>query len=909
MESPRSGAGGGFGAAVAALLTSALADTGARLKLPQGLDSPWFFISWPDCRLPEQGWKLHLSAFDWNPQAVLEQALPILAAARVAFKVIGDERWLRMLNEGSAGLPQVGKFVTVYPDSDDAAIAVAAQLEYATRGLTGPNIPSDRRVRGSHIVHYRYGSFGSRHVQTRMGEVVPALVDTAGALVPDVRSSSYVQPDWVTDPFAHAGLAKEPERDSRSVGRRYHTMLTLSGNARHRIEFAFDSIALRTCVVKRAPATDDGHLPEAIRSRFAREAALIDRLSVRTGGVLTVLSTVFDEQEAAIVFEDVEGETVENLTRTAASRGEFTHEEFVVELERQLAEILEAIHDEGLVYGDLKSPNVIVQPDGRVRLVDLETLTPMGAEVSPGMGTQGYTSPRRRCGRAASISDDVYSLGALLYFAATAAEPSRAPDPERLLARPIQFLNPTLSDRCIEAIERCLDPSPRRRFRSVRAVTRALGSSPFDVVLRAPPASSRQKETRPADRTQHYLETARAVADALAASAESIGGADVVWRSRHRIGKGELLRHIDRGVAGTVIALAELVEALQLDRHASMLRRGARGLLRSARPEGETLPGLYIGEGGVAAAILRAGEVLADGELVAAAIDRARWVARLPHVSPDVFHGSAGRAVLHLLVWSKTQELEDLDHAIAAGSFLLETATREGPHASWAIPDGFETMSGTAPLGYAHGAAGVCDVLLSLFEATGNTDFLAGAHDGLVWVESQEVPILDGAGVAWPVLEGAATHPPFWCHGAAGIGRSFLHAAELDLVPRAGDLAERAGYAAAHAARWGGPTLCHGLSGNIQLLLDLGVARAPNFTTAAHELAQLLDAFALHGDGGTVFVTDSPRIVTPDYMAGYAGVGATLLRLADPSRPQALTPAGLTNGFAHGRRRDEPDEA
>src|SRR5213078_1654866 len=90
---------------------------------------------------------------------VLDRCLAVLGGERCGFKVAASRARLRELNLGLAGATQVGKFVTVYPEDDAAAIRLADALHLATAGLEGPPIPSDRRLRPGSLVHYRYGSF------------------------------------------------------------------------------------------------------------------------------------------------------------------------------------------------------------------------------------------------------------------------------------------------------------------------------------------------------------------------------------------------------------------------------------------------------------------------------------------------------------------------------------------------------------------------------------------------------------------------------------------------------------------------------------------------------------------------------------------------------------------------------
>ena len=84
---------------------------------------------------------------------------------------------------------------------------------------------------------------------------------------------------------------------------------------------------------------------------------------------------------------------------------------------------------------------------------------------------------------------------------------------------------------------------------------------------------------------------------------------------------------------------------------------------------------------------------------------------------------------------------------------------------------------------------------------------------------------------------------------------------------------------------------CHGLAGNIELLLDAyQLFGEPAYLREARSLARLLEAFASEHDGRLVWPSESPLTFSPDYMVGYVGVAACLLRLADPEHvPHLLT--------------------
>ena len=92
-------------------------------------------------------------------------------------------------------------------------------------------------------------------------------------------------------------------------------------------------------------------------------------------------------------------------------------------------------------------------------------MTPLGESQRRTRGTRGYVSPQRAGGPpfVVSVAEDVYALGAMLYLAATGAEPSQATDAIDLLVRPLARMAPALDPRILAIVERCLAADPARR--------------------------------------------------------------------------------------------------------------------------------------------------------------------------------------------------------------------------------------------------------------------------------------------------------------------------------------------------------------------------------------------------------------------------------------------------------------
>lgn len=865
--------------------------------------SRWIRVGRAGTVPPGQGWKLHVSATPASAPAVLAGALPVLLDEGACFKVAASPLVLRSLNDGEGGLSQIGKFLTVYPAQEDQAVRLAVALDEATRGLPGPAVPSDRALRAGSLVHYRYGTFGGQALETAPGQLVGALVGPGGERVPDHREARYHCPEWLVDPFVAAGIADAPT--VRLVGGRFLVTGTLHRSPRGAVHLAMDVVDMRACVLKRA-CRDAGAAPDGRDARdFLRhEAAVLARLAPdpRFPAVYGLFEQ--DDGDVLLAMEEVEGVTLSEHIGRRAVTGRGLPPEQVVAWGRELAAALARVHAAGLVYRDLKTTNVIVGRDGRLRLVDFE-FAHDPAEGGPprGVGTRGYYE-RPRAGDAIGEAGDVYGLGAVLYAAATGAEPYLAPRPYDLLARPPALLRPTVGPGLVGVISRCLEADPAARWASMAAVDVALGELGEDARRPPPPLGAEpvpETETEAGARRRARLLAGR-LGDWLHTTVRRAPGR-LSWPHHDPAAPGTDPGDVAAGTDGVLLALAELVADLDDPRHAALLAEGAEALASVSAGRRRPPPGLYLGAGGTAAALLRAGRVLGDDHLVAAAAERARSIARQPHDSPDLFHGSAGRLRLHLVTWDATGDREQLRAAVSAGEWLLAGGPGGAKGAPrWSMPAGYGDLSGSTYLGYAHGAAGVADALLDLFEATADDRFLTAASDTAAWLHRLALPALDdGTGLTWPAVEGGAAAGALWCHGATGIGRFFLHATQLG-VPGASDVALGAAWMAARGARSNGPTQCHGLAGNIELLLDVArVTGHEPWRREARSLARLLDAFAVEREEGLVWMADPPPTVVPGYLLGCAGVAVCLLRLADPEhRPHLLSREGF--GYLPARR-------
>jgi serine/threonine-protein kinase len=226
----------------------------------------------------------------------------------------------------------------------------------------------------------------------------------------------------------------------------------------------------------------------ATAARFAREVQAVTGLShVNTVRVYDYGRA--DDGSFYFVMEYLDGPTLEELVRTYGPQPPGR----VVHLLRQVCGALAEAHAAGLVHRDLKPGNVIVATLGGQRdvakLLDFGLVQDLSTETverltRTGMvlGTPAYLSPEQAAGESAvDARGDVYSLGAVAFFALTGRPPFQGKTIGQLLAAhraevppPVTDLRPELPADLTAVVARCLAKDPGDRFQSAAEVDLAL---------------------------------------------------------------------------------------------------------------------------------------------------------------------------------------------------------------------------------------------------------------------------------------------------------------------------------------------------------------------------------------------------------------------------------------------------
>jgi serine/threonine protein kinase len=257
---------------------------------------------------------------------------------------------------------------------------------------------------------------------------------------------------------------------------RYKISRLLGGGGMGMVYLATDQrLANRPCAIKEMV---DHFIDQAQRIEaneyFAREADTLAQLKHQA------IPAITDRFELAnrhyLVMEYVEGR---NLEEELAVRGEPLPEGLVIDIARQLCDVLVYLHGltPPIIYRDMKPSNVMLNSNGRVVLVDFGIARLFKAARKGTMiGTLGFAPPEQYQGLVDPRSD-IYSLGATLHYVLTGRDPEKFPP---FSFPPVRDLRPGVSSNLAGAIDAALayemDGRPARiqEFRDMMLYGRGL---------------------------------------------------------------------------------------------------------------------------------------------------------------------------------------------------------------------------------------------------------------------------------------------------------------------------------------------------------------------------------------------------------------------------------------------------
>ena len=171
-----------------------------------------------------------------------------------------------------------------------------------------------------------------------------------------------------------------------------------------------------------------------------------------------------------IIMDFVQGENLKTVVASSGPQAQDT----VVSWGVKLCDVLTYLHGKGIVYRDMKTANIMLSPDGNIKLIDFgiaREYKENASEDTTALGTEGYAAPEQYEGKGQTDArTDVYGMGITLFQLLTGVNPSSYQ--ENIFS--IRLQNPNLSSGLDKIILKCTNKDPKKRYQSTEELKKAL---------------------------------------------------------------------------------------------------------------------------------------------------------------------------------------------------------------------------------------------------------------------------------------------------------------------------------------------------------------------------------------------------------------------------------------------------
>jgi tRNA A-37 threonylcarbamoyl transferase component Bud32 len=798
-------------------------------------------------QLPLQGWKIHVSAHGGNCHAILAKVAALAFEHGVQFKFANDVNTLRMMTSKRWPRGGSGKFITLYPMTDEA-FKEFIELAYAVlKDDVGSYILSDRRYKDCRCLYYRYGGFILVNRLHYLGKKIPMLRTPDGDYVPDQRNPYFEMPPWVSDPFP----SDEPDEGDFSLDRgRYMVKSALGFSNTGGVYLATDTTTGNDVVIKEArPYTELAMDGKDATSRLAleeRNLRILDGLGIAP----QVHGTFWDWENFYLVEEHIDAldMRITMLMQTPLLRARPTladsqsYYRNYVTMFTSLLDAVDQIHQKGLVIGDLSPPNILVEKATMtVRVIDLEGAYRPGFDQAQELHTPGFRLELKGRKKESNLQDDMYALGAIMLYAMfplSVMAHLRTDLFTRILPVLVRDLG-WVGTPVQHVIEQLVGHALTCREASALLRGSATIAQPMQAPSPAPLAPADTAADLARFITHHYR------LDPL----YTLFPIDPYGASTNPAGFGF-------GSTGIVYALSACGVAVPPE----ALERHHREI--AAIDPHHLVPGFLVGAAGMAWAALLNGDLETGKRFLGYAN-----ASPLQHAHHSMFYGMAGIGMANLAAYLILDDKDYLTAAVALAETLAATAVTDARGLHWHDDGGVR-------LGFGYGQSGVALFFLRLSQVLGVTTWHELGLQALAYDLSFAQEIEPGVVQFGASPSEQNTFESYIEEGTAGILKVAIRYGLWDrLAPLFADL---------HRKYSSFAGLIFGVSGFADALLDgylysqdekyLDMARRP--------LDALADLYVFPTENGAATPGDNLFRVTCDFATGVAGVMRTLHRFA-----------------------------
>ncbi|MGM7683317.1 class III lanthionine synthetase LanKC [Cytobacillus sp. Hm23] len=828
--------------------------------------------------MPFQGWKIHISATQINCDDILQKAVPILISSNINFKFLVDKSIVNFSNSKTQARGSSGKFITIYPNSEEEFKEIIEQLYLALKDFNGPYILSDMRYKDSNVVYYRYGAFKEIKTVNVHGEQEYKIMSPDGELIPDNRYPFYNLPDWINDPF----------KDDDKVNNTDHTIK----NGRYRIEKVIqfsntggiyegtDLNSNKRVLIKEArPHTSvfkDGS--DAV-ARLEKEYKVLKEME-SIGITPKPIDLVQEWEHLFLIEEFIDGTNLAPfVTRNTPFRlvnpTNDVIQSYVSMVKNIWLQILNGVnefHKRNIIIGDLSSVNVMVCENDSIdiRFIDFEGAWKPGSDQPSEIRTPGYSSKFDDYNNKGT-SSDIYAVGAIMLSTLFPMNQLLELDQSKNEVF-INKLGRTLGlpKSILSLIKKCMDDVPNNRP-SLKEIEKSILELTTD------------KETHLPDNNKSNIPEHQLTLNKIISYVEEHSDyhrSDRLFPSDLNVFRTNPLS-LAHGAVGVGYALSKIKGEVPSSIKSWILMKNISNDTYS--------PGLYLGLSGIAWGLWDIGLEERAIQVLTNALDH-----KLLFTQAELYSGASGVGLSCLYFYNNTSNQYWLDNAVKIGNWL-NNSKNEDSNGNYYWLD----HSGDIWTGYAKGSAGISLFLLYLSEITGQKNYLELGARALEF----EISHLEKSEEGFSILrrgtlnegenrENVLSH--YWLDGSAGVATTILR---YWMVTKQNKYKEVA-YSLLDDAKRSitiFPNLFRGLSGLGNVLLDAyEIFEDNSFLYEANKVAEGVDLFKIERPEGIVFPGDKLLRASTDLATGSTGIALFLHRLIQAKMGKQTTNLNFT---------------
>lgn len=246
------------------------------------------------------------------------------------------------------------------------------------------------------------------------------------------------------------------------------------------VYLAEDTRLERKVAIKFLPHHISANIEEKERFKIeARAAAALNHPNIATIHAIEETDDARGEEEMFIVMEYIEGHELKDVIEHKHAADEnIQHLQLddIIDYAIQIAEGLEAAHKKEIVHRDIKSSNIMITENGKIKIMDFglakirggSHLTTIGSTI----GTAAYMSPEQARGDEVDNRSDIWSFGVLLYEMLTGKLPFRGEYDQAIIysilsEKPEPIPHNNFPDSLVNIVNKCLQKDKRTRYQTV----------------------------------------------------------------------------------------------------------------------------------------------------------------------------------------------------------------------------------------------------------------------------------------------------------------------------------------------------------------------------------------------------------------------------------------------------------